>query len=76
MEYVLWAINSMLCLMLLFMALHAFSVGPLLIVAVLHWPGNWILRATGRHDPAWTTVYYNSLARPLVRPPHSHANNP
>jgi type IV secretory pathway VirB3-like protein len=75
MEWWLWAINGFLCIMLLFVAIHSLSVVPLIIAAILHWPGNMILRATGKHDPNWTSVYYKSLARPLIRAPHGHAHD-
>ena len=70
MEGWLWSLNLLFCAWLLYVALHAWSWKPLVLAAVLHWPVNWIMRATGRHDPHYTTVYFNALKRPLVRPPH------
>jgi hypothetical protein len=58
------------CAWLLYVALHSWSWQPLVLAAVLHWPVNWIMRAAGRHDPNYTTVYFNALKRPLHRPPH------
>jgi type IV secretory pathway TrbD component len=70
MEGWLWSLNLLLCAWLLYVALHAWSWQPLVLAAVLYWPVNWIMRAAGRHDPHFTTVYFNALKRPLVRPPH------
>jgi type IV secretory pathway TrbD component len=70
MEGWLWSLNMLACAWLLYVALHSWSWQPLVLAAVLHWPVNWIARAAGRHDPNYTTVYFNALKRPLHRPPH------
>jgi hypothetical protein len=75
MEWWLWAINGFLCILLIFVAIHSLSPVPLIIAAILHWPGNAMLRRAGKHDPWWTSVYYNSRARPAIRPPHGHAHD-
>ena len=71
MESWLWSLNLLLCAWLLYVAVHSWSWHPLVIAALLHWPGNWISRTVGRHDPSYTTVYFNALKRPLHRPPHA-----
>jgi hypothetical protein len=56
MEWWLWAINGFLCILLIFVAIHSLSPVPLIIAAILHWPGNAMLRRAGKHDPWWTSV--------------------
>jgi type IV secretory pathway TrbD component len=75
MEWWLWAINGLLCFALIFVAIHSLSPIPIIFAALLHWVGNPLLRAAGKHDPHWSTVNHRSLARPLVRPPHGYAND-
>ena len=45
-----WAVNAFFCIMLIFVTIHALSIVSLILAAILHWPGNWTLRAAGRHD--------------------------